>query len=189
MRIKLAKEHLRKKFLELRRELTFETVWPLSAIIQDTLVGSALFSKASNIALYSSIENEVLTDEVFARGRLENKNIYYPRVLKGAQDLSFVPVSSLDELTPGAYDIREPGAVAEAIAPSELDLIVLPGVAFNKKGARLGFGKGYYDRALEGIKCPLVALAYDFQITDSIPTEDFDVPMEYIITEKRLIKV
>lgn len=188
MRIELAKEHLREKFLEKRRELTFETAWALSAIIQRTLVESPLFRDATKVALYSSIQNEVLTDEIFTRGRLEDKNFCYPRVHRGSQELSFVPLCSLDELSPGAYDIREPGAAAETLSPSELDLIILPGVAFDTKGARLGFGKGYYDRALTGVKCPLVALAYDFQITDSIPTEDFDVTMEYIITEERIIR-
>ncbi|MFQ5427567.1 MAG: 5-formyltetrahydrofolate cyclo-ligase [Thermodesulfobacteriota bacterium] len=188
MRADLAKEHLRKKLLEMRRELTFEAVWARSAIIQKNLVDSPLFKEAQKIALYSSCENEVLTDDIFLSASLEKKDIYYPRVFKGAMEMRFLSVSSLDELSPGAYDIREPGAVKVEINPGELDLIVLPGVAFDTNGARLGFGKGYYDRALSDIKCPLAALAYDFQIMDSIPREAFDVSMDYIITDKGLIR-
>ncbi|MFQ5354232.1 MAG: 5-formyltetrahydrofolate cyclo-ligase, partial [Thermodesulfobacteriota bacterium] len=168
--------------------LTFEAVWARSAIIQKNLVETAFFKDAHKIALYSSCQNEVLTDAIFTSARAENKVIFYPRIFKGGAAMRFLPVESLDELSPGAYDIREPGATTGEIDPRDLDLVVLPGVAFDSRGARLGFGKGFYDRALCKIKCPLAALAYDFQIMDSIPTEAFDVMMDYIITEKRLIK-
>lgn len=188
MRADLAKERLRKQFLETRRALTFEAVWRKSAIIEKNLVETAMFKNASRIALYSSIENEVLTDGIFTSGSLEKKKFFYPSIFIGALAMRFLLVTDLKELTPGAYEIREPDKAKEGVNPGELDLIVMPGVAFSPKGARLGFGKGYYDRVLEGLKCPLAALAYEFQILDSIPTESFDVSMDYIITEKRVIR-
>ncbi len=188
MRADLAKKRLRKKFLEMRRELTFEAVWRKSAIIEKTLVETALFKNASRIALYSSCKNEVLTDGIFTGNRLQKKEFFYPRIFRGAVMMRFLPVTALEELSIGAYDIREPVAEKKDIPPGDLDLIVLPGVAFSTGGARLGFGKGYYDRVLEGVKSTLVGLAYDFQIVDSIPTETFDVRMDYIITDKRLIR-
>lgn len=193
----------------------FEDVWARSAIIQKNLVESPFFRQARNIALYSSIRNEVLTDDIFTRARLENKAVCYPKVLRGESKMHFLPVSSLDELSPGAYEIREPGAKGAkgrksesgargdegTIEPdeqpkteaaikrfSEFDLIVIPGVAFDITGARLGFGKGFYDRILTEADCPLVALAYDFQLLNFIPTESFDVRMDAIITESRTIK-
>ncbi len=167
--------------------MTFEDVWAKSAIIQKNLVETPLFTKAQKVALYSSIQNEVLTDDIFARAKLEKKAIYYPRVFKGELKMRFLPVRSLSELSPGAYDIGEPAMATGAIDPAEMDLIVIPGVAFDATGARLGFGKGFYDRVLTDSQCPLVGLAYDFQIMASIPTEAFDVKMNAIITETRSI--
>jgi len=196
-----AKERLRKRFLERRREMNFEDVWTRSALIQENLVKSPFFKEAGAIALYSSIQNEVLTDEIFAEAKLEKKAIYYPRVFQGSLKMLFLPVASLDELSPGAYDIKEPpgpqGALKKnhgentrqygVIDPAELDLIIIPGVAFDLTGARLGFGKGFYDRVRTSPGCRMVALAYEFQIRDFIPTESFDIKMNAIITEKRII--
>jgi len=189
--------------------MNFEDVWAKSAIIQKSLVKTLFFKKARKIAIYSSIQNEVLTDDIFERARLEKKAIYYPRVFKDAQKMRFFSVRSLDELSPGAYDIREPSVSEDraangqanseegarkkdgngAIDAAELELIIIPGVAFDINGARLGFGKGFYDRALTNSKCRLVALAYDFQLRDLIPSEPFDIRMKTIITEKRLINI
>jgi len=196
MRTDVAKERLRKQFLERRREMTFEDVWAKSAIIQKSLAANPWFKKARSLALYSSIQNEVLTDDIFTSARQEKKAICYPRVFRDAVEMEFVPVGSLDELSPGAFDIREPVAVREKadkggcgnIDPADLELIVVPGAAFDITGGRLGFGKGFYDKALGEARCPLVALAYEFQVVDVIPTEPFDVRMDAIITEKRIIK-
>ncbi len=182
--------------------MDFEDVWAKSAIIQQNLIKSPFFKEAGTIALYSSIKNEVLTDEIFARARLEKKAIYYPRVFKGSIQMLFLPVASLDELSPGAYEIKEPPGKREAacdnhgentgkggaIDPVALELIITPGVAFDLNGARLGFGKGFYDRVRTNPECRMVALAYEFQIRDFIPTESFDIRMNAIITEKRIIK-
>ncbi len=185
MQLDTAKERLRTRLLETRREMTFEDVWERSALIQKGLVNSAVFLRARSIALYSSCQNEVLTDAVFSAARKDEKDVYYPRVFRGRDVMVFLPVLSLDELTPGAFDIREPKAGEdEAIDPGALDLIVLPGVAFDRRGARLGFGKGYYDRALAGCEKPLLlALAYDFQVVEAVPTGPHDVRMDGLVTE------
>jgi len=182
--------------------MNFEDVWARSSLIQKNLVKSPFFKEVDKVALYSSIQNEVLTDEIFAEAKLEKKAIYYPRVFKGSVKMLFLPVTSLDELSPGAYDIKEPPGPREAageshagnmgkdgaIDPAALELIVIPGVAFDLTGSRLGFGKGFYDRVRTSPECRMVALAYEFQIRDFIPTESFDIKMNAIITEKRIIK-
>jgi len=185
MQLEAAKERLRSRLLETRREMTFEDVWEKSALIQKRLVNSPAFQGARSIALYSSCQNEVLTDAVFSAARKDEKNVYYPRVFRGRDVLAFLPVRSLDELTPGAFDVREPGAGAEkAVDPGGLDIIVLPGVAFDRRGARLGFGKGFYDRALACCEKPLLlALAYGFQVVEAVPTGPHDVRMDAVITE------
>ncbi len=190
MQLDSAKERLRTRLLETRREMTFEDVWERSALIQKRLIGSAVFQGARSLALYSSCQNEVLTDAVFNAAREDGKDVYYPRVFRGRDVMVFLPVLSLDELTPGAFDVREPEAGEDAaVDPGALDLVVLPGVAFDRRGARLGFGKGYYDRALEGCGKPLLlALAYDFQVVEAVPTGPHDVKMDALVTESGYIK-
>ncbi len=183
------KERLRSLLLETRREMTFEDVWKRSAIIQRRLIETKAFRSARHIALYSSCQNEVITDDLFHKAREKGKKVFYPRVFRGAEVMVFLPVRSLDELNPGAFDIREPANRADrAVDPKTLDLVVLPGVAFDRRGARLGFGKGFYDRALAGTKKTLVALAYDFQVVERVPTEPHDVMMDAVITESQYLE-
>ncbi len=184
------KEKLRRRFFEVRRELTFEKVFGLSLRIQKRFLESAYFKSARRLSLYSSFGNEVLTDEIFLGALRAGKEVYYPKVLKRKRHLDFFHVTDLDELTPGAFDIREPERASGAVGPEGFDLIVVPGVVFDPGGGRIGFGKGYYDRALKGIKCEVVALAYEAQVLDrqKIPMEGHDVKVDVIVTENRVIK-
>jgi len=186
------KELIRRRLLEERRELPFETVYELSLRAQKRLLETSVFTDALRISLYCSSQNEVLTDEVFESARASGKEVFYPRVVfSGAsRRLAFFRVRSLDDLSPGAYEIPEPAAGAELEDPAGFDLVVIPGVAFDEKGGRLGFGKGYYDMALEGAPCRKIALAYEFQVlkNQEIPVEPHDVRVAAIVTEERIIR-
>lgn len=183
------KKELRASFLERRRQMTFEEVYALSSVVQRTLLTLDCFKAAKRLSLYASFQNEVLTDDVFQRAVQAGKEVYYPRVVDGnKRRLGFFRVSRLDELSAGSYDVPEPHDKGPLPHPSILDLIVVPGVAFDIKGVRLGFGKGYYDRALVGMGCSIVALAYDFQVVKGeLPATLTDVPVSIIVTEKRII--
>lgn len=190
MKNSVLKERVRSALLERRREMAFEDVYRKSSLIQRRLIDSPFYAGARALLLYSSFSNEVLTDEVFERAVRDNKEAAYPRVLRGGgRHLAFFKVKSLKELAPGSYDIPEPAEREERAFAGSFDLVVVPGVAFDEKGGRLGYGKGYYDRALSGVRCPIVALAYDFQVLkEEIPVEPHDVRVSAIVTEKRLIK-
>lgn len=185
------KELLRKRLLEERRSMPFEAVYELSLRAQKRLLSSAFFTEAGKVALYCSFQNEVLTDEVFERARALGKEVFFPRVTasgKGGR-LEFFRVGRLSELAPGAYEIPEPAAGAETVDPASFDLIVMPGVAFDEAGGRLGFGKGYYDMALEGAAGRKVALAYEFQVLkEMIPVEPHDIAVSAVVTEGRVIR-
>ncbi|CAG1066663.1 5-formyltetrahydrofolate cyclo-ligase [uncultured bacterium] len=186
------KELIRKKLLEKRRSMVFETVYELSLRAQKRLVGASVFNEARKVCLYCSFQNEVLTDEVFERARALGKEVFYPRVVASGpkKRLGFFRVHGLEELLPGAYEIPEPHAGAELASPEGFDLIVVPGVAFDEQGGRLGFGKGYYDMALEGATGRIVALAYEFQVLkkEGIPVEPHDVTVSAIVTDERVIE-
>lgn len=184
------KERLRARLLEVRREMAFEEVYRLSLRVQKRFLRSPFYRNAGKLALYSSFSNEVLTDDLFQKANEEGKEVYYPRVIKaGKSHLAFFRVAHLKELKPGSYEIPEPEEKEARITAATFDLVVVPGVAFDLTGARVGFGKGYYDMALEGLKCPVVALAYDFQVVNElIPSEPHDVRVSAIVTEKRIVR-
>lgn len=184
------KERLRGELLEKRRSIAFEEVFSLSQKIQKRFLGSPFYERSEKIALYSGFRNEVLTDEIFQRAMDDGKEVFFPSMAKGGRRrLVFRKVTDLKELTPGSYEILEPEA-GVAVDTASLDLVVVPGAAFDAAGARLGYGKGYYDIALAGAECAIVALAYEFQVLkEAIPVEPHDVKVTAIVTEKRLIRV
>ncbi|MBI5969602.1 MAG: 5-formyltetrahydrofolate cyclo-ligase [Deltaproteobacteria bacterium] len=189
MRPKALKEKLRSAALGTRRGLAFEDVFRLSALAQKRLLGTRLYRESKTIALYSSFSNEVLTEEIFERAKADGKQICYPRVVRGhARHLEFFRVDSLRDLTDGPYEIKEPAEDGSKVDTSELDLCVVPGVAFDGAGNRLGYGKGYYDRALGAAGCAIVGLAYEFQVLKGdIPLEPFDVRLTALVTSSRVL--
>jgi 5-formyltetrahydrofolate cyclo-ligase len=114
------------------------------------------------------------------------KTLVYPRVEHGG--LVFVPMTDPDLLRPGSFDVPEP-CHGQVIAPEEIDLFVVPGVAFDLVGHRLGYGRGFYDRALG--QCPAktvkVGFSYDFQVVDALPVRPHDQRLTVLITETRLL--
>jgi len=194
--------------------MTFEEVYSLSAEVQRRFLGTDYFRSASRLSLYSSFANEVVTEDVLSAAVSEGKEVYFPRVTTrparparpapgceagegsegaggaGEPHLEFYRADHAGELTPGSFEILEPCPAAQSAAPLDLDVIVVPGVVFDKSGGRLGFGKGYYDRALAGVKCPVVGFAFERQIYDgAIPVEAHDVRMTAIITESAVYEI
>ena len=117
--------------------------------------------------------------EILARG----KALVLPRCEEGCR-LSARRVNSLERLIPGAFGIPEPGPEHPEADPEEIDLVLVPGMAFDRAGRRLGRGKGYYDRFYAGIKGKkpmLLGICYDFQISSGIPVEEHDITADVII--------
>jgi 5-formyltetrahydrofolate cyclo-ligase len=115
------------------------------------------------------------------------KKIAFPTVV--GEELFFCEVKDLSSLKKGKFGIMEPRATGKALMPEEADVLVVPGVAFDLNGHRIGYGKGYYDKTLHRLegRGKLVGLCYDFQLVDEILAEAHDVKMDLIITEKRVV--
>lgn len=191
------KDSLRQDILQKRLKLSFEEIFELSAAIQKKFLGIGELKKARQLALYASFKNEVLTETILEHAVAHRKEVFFPRIVREKRGLMFLKVYGKEDLASGSYDIKEPvhghrGIHQPKIAvPSSLDIMVVPGIAFDTNGNRLGYGKGYYDKALGSIKerCLIVALAFDFQILNTIPADAHDIKMDKIITESRVINI
>lgn len=139
------------------------------------------------IALYASKGSEVDTQAIDVALRARGATIAYPRVIDGQLELLFRAVPR-DELLPGHYGLLEPALdVRGAIAMADVDLVFVPGLAFDREGWRIGWGRGYYDATLKAAtKAVSVGLAFECQIVDTIPHEPHDAKLSHVLTETQL---
>jgi 5-formyltetrahydrofolate cyclo-ligase len=180
----MPKKSIRGSMLARRKHLAAETCLSHSIRIQQRVLRLDAFRQAGTLALYSPIWNEVFTEEVFCEARRQGKVVAYPRVR--GDDLDFVAVDTLENLAPGTFGVLEPTGDA-LVAPGALDMVLVPGVAFDLAGNRLGYGKGFYDRVLCGTRRPALAvgLCFELQLVDRLPTEEHDVCLDLLVTEER----
>ena len=144
------------------------------------------YRRAITVAFYSSIakEGEVATVDMVGVSLEQGKKVCLPKII--SDSLEFFNVNSIEELKEGAFGILEP--VGDKIKPEQIDIAILPGIAFDARGNRIGFGRGYYDRFLKRVRnASIVALAFDFQIVDKIPSTKSDVRVHKIVTESGII--
>lgn len=144
------------------------------------------FTGAKKILFYLPIRGEVDLTELFKKHH-QKKTFILPRVQDHTLDLYII--KKLDETEPGSFQISEPKQHLQKIDPSEIDIALIPGVVFSKNGHRIGYGKGHYDRLLKNTNCVKIGIAYDFQLVDNIAGEIHDIPMDLVITEKKIIKI
>jgi len=183
----MPKHSLREQMLTRRRGMNAVLLREYSALAQRQLLELPEFAMAKVIALYAPVNNEVETADLFLAGRREGKQLLFPRV--AGRDLEFVEVSSWSELEPAAFGIAEPTG-SSIVEPAAIDLMVVPGLAFDHFGYRLGYGKGFYDRywhqkPQHGV---LVGLAYNFQVVDRLPVEHHDIQLDLLVTEANLLR-
>ena len=147
------------------------------------------YRAATTVMCYVDFASEVRTQRFLAAALGGSKRIVVPYCL--GDQLQLFLLERMEELAPGTYGILEPrvpwrSRQAKRVEAAELDLVIVPGVAFDRRGARLGNGKGYYDRFLVRVRpdAPLVALAFECQLFAEIPTQPHDVSMNQVITEE-----
>ena len=149
------------------------------------------YRAAASVLFYVDFGNEVRTQPLLTTALAQRKRIAVPYCLDDRLELFLL--EGIDELASGTFGIPEPRVALRALADrrvhvSGLDLIMVPGVAFDRRGGRLGHGKGYYDKLLQNAPpdTPLVALAFECQVLPEIPMQPHDVYMDKVITEKTI---
>lgn len=182
------KATIRKEILEKRKSQDPKIRDAQSRSIMRTLVGRKEFQKADRILVYLSKDGEVCTDNLLDRAFELGKRVCVPVVDRENDELriSELPGPEID-FRLGAFGVREPAEEdLNFVPPDQIDLVIAPGLAFDRRGGRIGYGKGYYDRLLSRLdsRVPRIALAFDFQILDAVPQDESDIQVDIIITEK-----
>ncbi len=167
-----------------------------SAKIQEHVISSKIWQESKDIALYIPFRGEVDTNILIENAYKQNKNIYFPRCLdnKDKGQMEFIKIDKenfASSFSSGTYGIQEPKKELLPTSLPEKTLVILPCLAYNKNGYRLGYGGGYYDRLLaknsNEIYYPSLLLAFSFQQNNTIISECWDMPMQYISNEKELL--
>ena len=181
------KRTIRKQALSTRRTMPASKRAQKSIEIINKLESLDLFKESESVLFYYSQEDEVRTLDIMKK-YITKKDLFLPR-LDSSSQFTACKVSSLEELVPGAFGIMEPSKDCASGSGQEIDLIIIPGLAFDRQGTRLGMGKGYYDRFLSDNKsAKKVALAFSEQILEVVPKEPYDENVDLIITENEIIR-
>ncbi|MDO5572374.1 MAG: 5-formyltetrahydrofolate cyclo-ligase [bacterium] len=183
------KQEIRKEFMEVRTSMSMEECIEKSECICQRILQSDFYQKAKVIYAYMAFRNEVDLSLVMQNAYLDNKLVAIPRVQDDWMAF-YCPKMDADghfQTEHGYFQIEEP--VPDAPAAPRPDLILVPGVVFDQSGNRIGYGKGYYDAFMEsmGTRSVITAgIAYESQLTDSIPAEAHDFQLHYIMTESNM---
>ena len=176
-RLKLEREKLSKGEVRERSKLIIEQLLSLPEFFRSDVVHTYISSK----------KNEVDTHELIRVILKQKKRVVVPIADKVSKTMKHSELFSLSELVGGAYGILEP-KMYRPVPVADLQVVVVPALAVDKKGNRLGFGAGFYDRFLHDVQLPSIVLAYDFQIIDDVPKENTDIPVSFIVTEQEIIR-
>ncbi len=183
------KQLLRSDLIKKRKKLSKHEIINKSVLIEKNLFMSNEYKLSKNILFYVSYNNEVYTHDMIKKSLLKDKNIIVPISDLVNKKLILSKLNRWEDLVRGSYNILEPiRSKIKEVSLNNINLIIVPAVGFDLIGNRLGHGLGYYDNLLKNsYNAYHIGLAFELQIIDQIPTEKHDIPVDKIITEKRII--
>lgn len=186
----ILKKLLRDKILTIRESMNTNEVKQKSRLIYERLIGTEEYYKSINIFTYLNFKNEVKTNYIIDNGIKSSKNIYIPLCNTVIKELIICKMDSWESLTLSSFGILEPKPDSIKIGNRKfIDLAIVPGIVFDRKGNRVGYGAGYYDKFFASLKNDItkIGICYSFQLVDSIIPSSYDIPMDYIITEEETV--
>ncbi|MBE0600450.1 MAG: 5-formyltetrahydrofolate cyclo-ligase [Firmicutes bacterium] len=176
------KQALRKALRELTDALPADYIARSDRGIAERVLGLDAWKQANSVFIYCSIGREPDTQGLLRAALWEGKTLAVPLPFAGGI-MDARSIRSLDDLHPGRMGIPEPGAEAPIICPDQIDLIVVPCIAADRQGYRLGYGGGYYDRYLASVRCVTVCLCRNRLLQDSLPHDAHDIAVDHVIDE------
>lgn len=190
MNIAEKKHAIRQSYLRKRDLIPVDIKREKDDLIRKKVLELPEFVRAKTVLFYASFRSEVDTKEMINISLMTGKTVILPKVDKKEKTLKLYEIKNINELSSGYMQIMEPEANEERLKKlTDIDLILIPGAAFDIQGNRLGYGAGFYDRLLSGMKkrILIIAPAYEEQLAEKIITEPHDVKVDRIITDKRVI--
>lgn len=170
------------------QKLSNEDYHRFSSMIKDRLLKEPFLEQCRTIAITISRPPEVKTDEIIEALWKMKKRVVVPKCDPKSRAMDFYEITSFQQLETVYMDLKEPIPEQTAFVPSEeIDIMIVPGIGFDKNGYRIGYGGGYYDRYLEHYHGQKIALAFHLQVVEELPKESHDIPVDYIYTEKSII--
>lgn len=186
--IRIIKKNLRQKYRGIRERMPKAEKSVLDAKLFNKLTGFIKYKEAKKILIFVSTEIEVDTIKIINDALKCGKVVAVPKCLDKKGSMAFYVIKSLDELKKASFNLLEPD---ESISPKLTDfsssICILPGFAFDSKGYRIGFGKGYYDRFLQKYNGTKIGICYNSCIADELPHGRYDVQANFIVTPKYII--
>lgn len=181
------KKELRKELIKNRASMEKIDVEKLSGIINNYIINWEPYKNSKAFMTYYSFRNEVLTDELINNALEKEKIVVLPKSIKEGSKILPCIIKSIGDLREENYGIMEP-PTDNLLERDKLDIVFVPGVGFDKRGFRIGYGAGYYDRFLNDYKGIKIGVCFELQVVDHAHNDSHDIAMDYIITEKGIIK-
>lgn len=187
----MEKKRIREEIIQKRNYLSSKIKKEYDELIFKKLIESDIYNNSKKIFTYVSFASEIDTIKFIKYALNDNKEVYVPKTDKTKKEMVAIRINSLENMDVDNWGILEPKSVDKNKIGKNFDLILIPGLAFDRKGNRIGYGGGYYDKYLSQIKEEnnKIVLAYDFQVVDSIKNEVHDIKVNYIITNNKFIKI
>lgn len=180
------KNEIRQINKQKRASMNEEDVKKKSSDAAKLFLSSPQYKNSKCIMLYMPLGNETDTKDILQSALSDNKKIVYPVTDAERGVITPYEVSETTEFEKGAFSVLVPKN-AEKADVKKIDVVIVPGIAFDKNGNRVGFGKGCYDKFLRNLRVIKIGYCYEYQICHKINRDEFDVLMDYIITEKEMI--
>ena len=188
--IRLVKKALRIKYRTIREVMPLEEKQVNDNNIFWKLINFSEYQKAKTILIFVSTKIEVDTIQIIKQAFQDGKKVAVPKCLDKNGKMAFFVIGSMEDLERGQYDLLEPDrAKAAMLVDFSSSICVLPGFAFDSKGFRIGFGKGYYDRFLQKYNGMKIGICYNSCIADNLPHGRYDVSANYIVTPKYILTI
>lgn len=191
MEIEKQKSSLRKRILALRRAQSSRDIEKKSDNIKGELFTFSTFDEAETILFYLAVKDEVQTEKMIEESLQKDKRVVVPFIDWQRKEILPSEIKDLaKDVKIGILKIPQPKKnFYSPFSPASIDLVIIPGVVFDRKGNRLGFGGGFYDRFLGKLSdtTKLVGLAFELQLVDNVPSQSHDVAVDYLITEGGII--
>ncbi|GEN31096.1 5-formyltetrahydrofolate cyclo-ligase [Cerasibacillus quisquiliarum] len=182
------KVDLRDKMIEKLKQLSFSKKKEIERLLYTHLFALELWQTSNIIAVTISQSIEWDTTPIITQAWKEGKTVVIPKCIPKTKEMIFYTYKEGDQLQQTYFQLWEPiPEKAALVTHDQIDLIIVPGIVFDKKGYRIGFGGGYYDRYLVNYKNATVALIHTKQLLKQIPAEYYDIPVKQLITEKGII--